>query len=80
MSPLMISMLMRLYSRAEPFEGMPSKEIHAPAMLDAFCLFRRHGLLGEDVTLASVKNLSVSYPFLSTKGHELVKRLCEVEP
>lgn len=80
MSPLQISMLMRLHTRAAPFVDMPAEQVSAPAMQAAFGFFREHGLLTDLTTWVSVKYDRVKYPFLSLKGQELVKRLCEVEP
>jgi hypothetical protein len=80
MSPLKIIMLMRLRSRAHPFDDMPEEQIVAPAMQEAFGFFRNHGLLADHVTWISVKHGRAGYPFLSFKGHQLVERLCEVEP
>jgi hypothetical protein len=73
-------MLMRLHSRAYPFDDMPLEQVNAPAMRDAFAFFRKHDLLDEVATWETVKNGSVEQPFLSPKGIQLVERLCEVEP
>ena len=80
MSPLKIIMLMRLYSRMNPFDDMPQDEINAPAMKDAFSFFSEHGLLNECVSWDSVKNGRIGYPFLSRQGYQLVQSLCEFEP
>ncbi len=80
MSPLQITMLLRLYVRPEPFSDMPVEQVNAPAMQQAFAFFREHGLLNEQVTWVSVKHGRVGYPFLTLKGKELVQRLCEVKP
>lgn len=80
MSPLKISMLVRLYCRAKPFETMPAEEVTAPAMLEAFCFFREHGLLTEETSWAAIKYGRASFPFLSDKGLALVDRLLEVQP
>lgn len=80
MSPLQIIMLMRLYSRAEPFADMPQEQVDAPAMQEAFGFFQEHGLLSYLTNWVTVKHGRVSLPHLSLKGRELVERLCEVKP
>ena len=80
MSPLKINMLMRLYSRAKPFDDMPMEQIDAPAMQEAFGFFHRHDLLAAGVSWVSVKYGRIAHPFLSPCGHQLIERLCEVEP
>ena len=80
MSPLKITMLMRLHCRPRPFETMPAEEVTAPAMQAAFCFFREQGLLSEETSWAAIKYGRAAFPFLSAKGQDLVERLCEVEP
>lgn len=80
MSPLQITMLMRLHAYAEPFADMPLEQVNAPAMQEAFAFFRQHGLLADMTTWVTVKHRRFSRPHLSLKGQQLVERLCEVKP
>ena len=80
MSPLKITMLMRLYCRAKPFDDMPVEQVNAPVMHEAFAFFRRHDLLAVGVSWVTVKYERIGHPFLSPCGQQFVDRLCEVEP
>jgi hypothetical protein len=80
MTPLEITMLLRLHCRADPFDGMPWQEKVAPAMDDAFKGFIARGLLADGVGFHEVYFAEAPGQYLSEKGQQLVKRLCEVQP
>lgn len=86
MSPLKIKMLLELYCSAVPFDGMPARQVHAPAMIDAFAFFQVNHLLIPGVTHAEVvaakppKPGSLFRGWLSPKGEALVARLRAVDP
>jgi hypothetical protein len=78
-SPLEIIALLNLHARAEPFADMPWRQAGAPAMRDAYRRFESHGLLAEGVNFDSVYFGRAPHPFLSGKGLDVVRRLCEVQ-
>jgi len=80
MSPLQIMTLLRLHYSTDPLADLPWQQRVAPAMVGTFKDFVLSGLLREGVDFDSVYDGSATYPFLTPKGEELVKRLCEVEP
>ena len=80
MSPLEITTLLRLYSHADPFHGIPQVQRSAPAMRCTFDRFERLQLLAEGVNYMTVRAGASQWPYLSEKGDQLVKRLCEVQP
>lgn len=86
MSPLKINLLLNLHVCAHPFDNMPMRQVHAPAMKAAFTDFERHGMLAPGVTHASVvaepikREGDFAVPRLSAKGVALVAALCAVEP
>lgn len=80
MSPLEITMLLRLHCRADPFDGMPWQEKVASAMDAAFRGFIESGLLAHGVGFEEVYFATTPGQYLSEKGRQLVKRLCEVQP
>lgn len=80
MSPLKTEMLLRLHTRASPFDGYSLDQIHSRAMYDAFAEFDQAGLLVYGVSLIGISVGAVQHPMLSDKGRDLVRRICEVEP
>jgi hypothetical protein len=79
-SPLEITMLLRLHCRADPFSSMPWQEKVAPAMDIAFRNFVTLGLLADGVGFQQVYFAEAPGAYLSEKGQQLVQRLCEVQP
>ncbi len=87
MSPLKISLLLRMYSQPAPNGDIPYNQAVAPAMLDALDDFRDRGLVHNDVMLGHLHRGHFSSigadsgePYLTPKGRALVDKLMAVEP
>jgi hypothetical protein len=83
MSPLKISLLLRMYSRPEPNADLPSRQAVAPAMWEAVASFKRQGLIPDWVTAAELiitERPWSSEMWLTDKGRALVQRYLEIEP
>ena len=87
MSPLKISLLLRMYSESAPNGEIPEKQAFSPAMMDALDYFREHGLVHNDVMLGHLRGGYVSVigaaspePYLTARGLELIGDLMEIEP
>lgn len=80
MSPLKIIALLNLACTTLPFQGYRPEQSRSSAMTQAYDDFEQHGLLVSGVTLESAIKGVAPYPALTTKGLDLVRRLCEVEP
>lgn len=85
MSPLKITLLLRMYARPTPNADLPQRQAFAPAMAKALADFQRLDLVKPDVIL---HDLFYRAPparwegelWLTEKGRRLVDHFLSIEP